>query len=431
MASSDGGGRPSGRRALIVSCVFPPEPVVSSQTSENVAAEMARRGYEVTVVTTFPNRPSGKLFEGYARWPPIQRRSVRGYRIIRCFSVFSRRSGMLSRFVENISFGLSGGWAALTLRRPDVIYSNTWPIFSTGILSLVARVRRIPLVLSVQDLYPESLISQKRIKKNSLPARFLRYLDVRIVRAGRSVIAISRRLGEACLERGAAGEKLHIIPDWVENDQEAGDETKGRELRKRMGLGEDEFLCVYGGNISAAAGLEPVLEAFAGMTNAARARFLVAGEGVRLAHCRELASRHGDRRILFYCPWPKADTFAVLGAADVLILPTRGDQSLVSVPSKLISYMLSGRPIIAMAHPDSDLAEILAASQCGWRLEPDAPGRFVEALGEAIALSPAERRRIGGRGRAYALATLTKESNLPRVIRILDEAAARPRERGS
>jgi glycosyltransferase involved in cell wall biosynthesis len=413
-------------RVLVVSCVFPPEPVVSSLTSENVAADMARRGHEVTVITTFPNRPSGKIFKGYSRWPLIQSRRGRGYRIIRCFSFFSKHSNILSRFVENIYFGLSGGLAALTLRRPDVIYTNTWPIISTGIVSLVSRLRRIPLVISVQDLYPESLISQKRIKENGRLARFLLYGDSRIVRGSRGVIAISRRFREACLKRGVAEEKLHVIPNWGESEDGAGDETKTLELRTRLGLGVRNFLCAYGGNISAASGIETVLQAFAGMKDAGEARFLIAGEGSRLPACRELARRNGDRRILFYCPWPKEDTLAVLGAADVLILPTRGHQSLVSVPSKLISYMLSARPVIALAHPDSDLSEIIAASECGWVIEPGQPGRLAEAIRGVMALSPEERRRIGQCGRRYALANLTRQSNLPRLIEILERAAETP-----
>ena len=76
----------------------------------------------------------------------------------------------------------------------------------------------------------------------------------------------------------------------------------------------------------------------------------------------------------------------ILGAADVLILPTRVRQSLVSVPSKLMSYMLAARPVIALALPQSDLAEVVERSGCGWIVEPDQPERLAALVSEVMLL---------------------------------------------
>ena len=146
-------------RVLLVSCVFPPEPLTSAQTSGEIAEELARRGHEVTVVAPFPSRPAGDPYPGYPRALFRRSRDQKGYDLIRSFSFFSRTSSLPSRFLENISFGISGAVAACRQKKPDIIYSNTWPLVATGIISLIARWRRIPLVISVQDAYPQSLIS--------------------------------------------------------------------------------------------------------------------------------------------------------------------------------------------------------------------------------------------------------------------------------
>ena len=164
-------------RCLIVSCVYPPEPVVSAHTSAQVAEMMAHLGYSVSVVTNFPNRPAGNLFPGFSRKLVQREQARKEIEIVRCFSTLSGKSRLLSRIAENLSFGLTAGWQALTLERPDVIYANTWPIFSTGILVFVAWLRRVPVVMSVQDLYPESLIVQGRIRESGLVARVLRWID--------------------------------------------------------------------------------------------------------------------------------------------------------------------------------------------------------------------------------------------------------------
>ena len=410
-------------RVFVVSCVFPPEPIVSSQTSEQIAQELASQGHDVTVITTFPNRPAGKIYPGYSRRLIYRQYDGAGYRIVRCFSFFSKRSRMLSRFLENISFGLIGGSVAFTLRRPDVIYANTWPVFATGLIYLVSWLRRIPLVISVQDIYPESLISQKRIKADGIFAKWLRYCDRAIVRGCHDVIVISWRFGEYCRQRGAAVERLHIVPNWGNEGEHTVDNVQAERFRARLGLCRDAFLCVYGGNISAASGIETVIYSFAYLRELGELRLLIAGEGSHLSICRDLAKKDDGLRVLFHSPWPREETFTVLSAADVLILPTRGNQSLVSVPSKLIAYLLSARPVIALAHADSDLADLISKSECGWVVEPDQPERLAGMIKGVMNLGPVGRKHHGQIGRVFALQNMTRMNNLPRVINIIEKAA--------
>jgi colanic acid biosynthesis glycosyl transferase WcaI len=105
-------------------------------------------------------------------------------------------------------------------------------------------------------------------------------------------------------------------------------------------------------------------------------------------------------------------------------LPTRGSQSLSSVPSKLITYMLTARPVIALALPQSDLAEILEQSACGWHVAPDAPDALTVKIREVAALSKAERLQAGEAGRKFALQNLSREVCLPKVVNVIESAAA-------
>jgi glycosyltransferase involved in cell wall biosynthesis len=237
------------------------------------------------------------------------------------------------------------------------------------------------------------------------------------------VIVISWRFGEYCGQRGAATERLHIVPNWGNEGEQAVDNVKAERFRASLGLCQDTFLCVYGGNINAASGIETVIHSFAYLRELGKLSLLIAGEGSQLSICRDLAKKDDSQRILFHSPWPRVETFTVLSAADVLILPTRGNQSLVSVPSKLIAYLLSARPIIALAHADSDLAELISKSGCGWVVEPDQPERLSGMIKEIMNMEPAERRHHGQMGRDFALKNMTRTNNLPRVINIIEKAA--------
>lgn len=412
-------------RFLIVSCVYPPEPVVSSQTSADVAEGLNQRGHAVTVVAPFPNRPGGRLYPGFSR-RLIKRQQIReGFELVRCFSFLSRSSRLISRLMENLSFGLVAGWVVLTAARPDLIYANTWPIMATGLLSVIARVRRIPLVISVQDLYPESLISQGRISENHPLSRLIRWIDSTIARGCQGVIVISESFAERYRnERGLDPRRLQVIPNWAHSELLTPNDDKAPNFRAAKNVPQDAFVILYGGNVGAAAGVDTIIRAFSQLQDAENLYLIIAGEGSSIPSCRELAQQLSCQRVLFHSPWAKDETSMTLASADLLILPTRGLQSMASVPSKLISYMLAARAVIASALPHSELAEMIESSQVGWVVEPDRPELLADLIRAAMTMEKVELQRKGQLGRAYALEKLTREVCLPRVIDLLENGGS-------
>ena len=226
-------------RVLVISCVYPPEPVVSAQTSAQIAEMLAHTNHTVTVVTSFPSRPAGKLFPGFSRKLVQRERTESGIEIVRCFSTLSPESRMFSRLLENLSFGLTGGWQALVAKRPQVVYANTWPIVATGLLFLVAKLRRIPVVISVQDVYPEALMTQQRIRDDGFMVRFLRWIDGVIARNSAHVIVISERFAEIYHDRRRVPpDRLSLVPNWIDSNQ-IDVNVSGQQFRLRKGIARD------------------------------------------------------------------------------------------------------------------------------------------------------------------------------------------------
>lgn len=414
------------KKATVVSCVYPPEPVVSAQTSAQIAEELNSLGFDVTVITAFPNRPAGKLFSGFSRKLSKRDKTDVNIEIVRCFATLSPTSRLSSRLLENLSFGLTSGWQVLTMPRPDVIYANTWPIIATGLLSFIAYLRRIPLVISIQDVYPEAMFAQQRISQDSFISRLMYQIDGIIARNSAHIIVISERFADIYRQhRQVNPARLSLIPNWIENNK-SGNPQLGKEYRIQQGLKDTEFLLVYGGNIGVAAGVEQLIESMHLLSKEPDIRLLVAGSGSQLLPCQRLAQQCGDR-VRFHSPWNTSDhPEKVLLAADLLVLPTRGEQSLASVPSKLLSYMLSGRPILAAALPDSDLANLIIQSGCGWVVAPDRPDLLAEKVREIKQLEPDNLNRLGQLGRNFVLQNLSKDICLPKVINILRDIANGP-----
>lgn len=409
-------------RIVVVSCVFPPEPVVSSRTSHDVARELAARGHHVTAIAPFPNRPAGRLYAGYRRALFRRETIPEGFRLVRCASFFSRRSSMVSRLTENISFGITSSLALLLRRKPDVIYANTWPIFAAGMLAIVARFRRIPLVLSVQDVYPESLTSQGRSGRGFV-VRILRAIDRWIVQNAKALVVISRNFAEIYRRtREVESSRIHVVPNWLSSEGTEDASDAAEACRSRNGIPRDAFLVTYGGNVGVAAAVETVIEMFRHLSDAPKVHLLVAGEGASLDDCWRLAAAIAPDRIHFQNVWP-GNTMDVLHAADAVILPTRAAQSQVSVPSKLISYLLAGRPVIAAVLRESDTAAMVIESGAGVVVNPDDPKGLAGAVREMAQRSRDERLRIGSAAREWAMTHVTTEACLPRLIDIVESAA--------
>jgi colanic acid biosynthesis glycosyl transferase WcaI len=410
-------------RCMVVSCVFPPEFTFSATTSASIAEELAARGQEVTVLAPFPSKPAGKLFPGYRRSMYSTRKMPQGYKLVHCFGVLAPKSGMVSRFLENLSFGVTAGLRLLFGERQDVIYSNAWPVFATLMIVSIAKLRGVPVVVSVQDVYPESLVSQVRTHPESLIFRVMRLIDGLIGRSAKALIVISHGFHEIYrTTRGVPSERIHVVHNWGDRKPVNVDSGANAQYREARGLPQEALLAVYAGNIGPAAGVEGIVEAFGKLRDLRNLYLLIAGSGSNLTSCMARASTLGLERVIFHSPWRHEETDAVLGAADLLLLPTIGNQSLASVPSKLISYLLAGQPVLAMVLPESETANMVRRAGAGWIVPPDNPDALAAEIRNIASLPAGELHSLGKSGKAFADENLCRESNLPKVVRILEMA---------
>ena len=279
-------------RTTIMSCVFSPEPVISAGTSFQIARELSIRGNHVRVISPFPSRPAGKLYPGYLRKLFAQDHAEEGFDVLRCFSSFSPRSTVVSRFLENLSFGITSGFALLTSSAPDVVYANTWPILAQGIISLICRMRMIPIVLSVQDIYPESLLAQNRIhNKHSWIYRFLRMIDTLITKNCTALIVISDQFRDLYLrDRKLTLDKVQVVPNWIDENELIVD-PPNNPIREQYKIPDDAFLVVYGGNIGKAANVDSMIRSFADLPDHEEIYLLIAGDGSEFDHCQKISPR--------------------------------------------------------------------------------------------------------------------------------------------
>lgn len=400
---------------FLFSCVFPPEPVVSAKTSEDIALHLHSLGHNVRVYCPKPNRNLNKFASAdYSIYPFI----VKNLNTIK-----SSNSGMISRFLENISFGFSSFFTILFSRKIDVVYANTWPVFSSFLIMVASKIRQIKLVISIQDIYPETLVSQNKIKEDSFLFKSILFLDKLTAINSSKVIVISSYFKDLYLiKRNVLQENILIVSNWQDSSLFSSlpmYESKA-EISTILKYDMNNVkLCVYGGNIGLASGvLELVREWIVSGTDM---HLLIAGSGSQLPEIQALLAQFNCQNIHLISPWPKELTSLVYSCSDILLLPISKGQESYSVPSKLIGYMFSAKPIAMSSFSPSQASKDLDASGGGLIFKTfDADS--IKLISEFLKNTP--QSKIDGMGKnnfEYALKNYDKNKSLSIIANVIQE----------
>jgi colanic acid biosynthesis glycosyl transferase WcaI len=412
-------------RLRIVVCTqwFPPE---KAAIPADIAAGLAAQGHDVSVLTGFPNYPTGRIYEGW-RQRPWADSGADGYRIRRVVQYPSHDASGTRRALSYLSFAVAAtvfGWRQL--RAADVVYVYHPPLTA----ALGAWLNRVtggaPYVLHVQDLWPDSVLAADLLGHRVL-AVTARLLD-RVCRAvyarAQSLVCIAPRMAELLAERGVPRAHIQVVNNWT-------DETVFRPVERdsdvAKSLGADGRTTVmFAGNMGPAQGLETAVRAAAAVAELPDFRLLLVGDGLGRAGLEARAAELGATNVRF-CGSRRLDEMAaVTAAADAQLVVLRDLPFLHgTVPSKLGSAMASGLPVVVSA--DGDAAALVDEAGAGWVC----PAEDVAALAEAfrcVAASPeAERRRRGAAGRAYYEQNMSRAAGVGRIGRILEAAAGTDR----
>ena len=410
-------------RVVIVNAVYPPEPVASAQIGRDIAVHLAQSGARVTVLCPAPTRPLGADYAALrpARGPLA--RVEEGVEVVRLPSYTAPQSRLLARMRESWSFGRC---ACRYLRRhvpaADVVYANTWPLLSQALLARHCAARGFPLVWHIQDLYPESVLMKLPAALRACVASPLIALDRWSMQRARRVVVLSESVRQAYLRsRGLAAEKVVTVLNWM--DEKRFEQLPERsEACARYGIPEDCFTFLYLGNIGPVAGVELLIEAFhAARIN--RAQLVIAGDGSAKAGCVALARRLQAKEVRFISDPVATNVPLMQSLGHVCLLPVRRGASMSSIPSKLIAYLFSAKPVLALLDDGSDTARCIREAQCGWVGEPEQVPWMKAKMAEVAALPAGELEAIGLRGRTFGLAHFGKTAGVERLASIVLAAA--------
>jgi len=400
---------------ILVSAVFPPEPVVSARLSYDLHESLTSGLHCNIVLRPCPTRSVDSDACG-------NNSLNNNIKMIASFS--SKNSKIFSRFYESWDFGYN---AASWLQRNGaqghfhVIYANVWPLFSQLHIVRAASALGIPVVMHVQDIYPESLMTKLSpfLYRSCFPV--LLALDRYIVKRCTAVVLISNRISKAYAESRRLSKTVHVIRNWVDATSFFVEYSR-EQVCQEYNIPGSCFTFMYLGNLSALSALDTAIRSFARIADHAN-QFVIIGEGSLKPDCEALTRQLGLCNVLFRSEPDPNKVARLQTMADVFVLPTRKGAAISSTPSKCISYMLSGKPIVAAVDAESDVGDDLRMAGCAWLCSPEHQEDIAIAMKIAQKTTPEVRQSMGEQARRYALREFSRDVCLPRLVGIIEAAA--------
>ena len=390
--------------------------------ASQLACRLASEGHQIAVVTSFPNRPLGAVYDGYRR----RSRSIEkegSLSVVRCaIWLIGAKRRLWNRAMENVTFGILSVLNAWRFGRPDVLVLETWPLLAVQIGTWLGRWWRVPVVYYVQDVYPEAAESAGFLPTRGLFSRLLRSWDRRLCMKSGKVIAISDTMRDLlCRNRAIPPARIAVIPNWVDREGFPR-ETVGDSWRNEMGIAPDVFVALYAGTMGLASGSDVLVDVAKHLETRTQILILCIGEGLLKKKMMRDATRAKLRNIRFEPFQPRRRLAEVHAAANAMLLTLSKDSQDASVPSKMVTYLAAGRPIVCAVQARSAISQQLEAAQAGVRTPPGDPDSIARAI-TLLAERPTEARQLGENGRKYFEKHLTFDRACRQFHEVLEEVA--------
>ena len=389
-----------GKNILIASCVFPPEPVVSATISFDLANKLVEHN-QVTVISPKPTRPLGYVFENLNFDKEIK------FKHVVTNSYTSSKSKIFPRFYESFSFGRHvEKYIRENKNNLDTVYINSWPIASQYLIIKICKKFKIETVTHIQDIYPETLINKLPLLR-SFFYKLLLPIDKYILVASRTVVTISSGMKSRLIEtRSLAEDKVKIVYNW-QNIKKANNVE-----RKKEG-----FTMMFLGSLSPSAQIESIINAFGELENE-KANLVIAGSGSEKEKLQKISKGYSGAKIEFISA-PSDEVANIQSQADVLVLSLREGVGKIALPSKLVSYMFSGKPVLAIVEKNCDIEQIIRESDGGWVVEQNKTDEIKNRMLELINLEANILKEKGENSLNFAINNLSREANLSKLEKII------------
>jgi glycosyltransferase involved in cell wall biosynthesis len=390
--------------------------------ANDVAFELVRKGYDVTVITAVPDYPKGVFFEGYG----LVKKSheiVNGCKVYR-LPIIPRGNGNAKQLVMNymsyfISASIFTFFHKIFFKYDAIFVHLTSPFFIGKCAVQMKKWQKIPLIFWTLDLWPESLTAAAGINN-----RFVLEPQIRMVRKVYTncdrILIGSKGFEKSICEKGDFKNKLVYFPNWAESLNSLKSLSQFETIEPFSLFSKDDFIILFAGNIGESQDLDCVLDAANELKMQSKIKFVFLGDGRAKNHLLKKQSDLGlDETVFFPGRFPIDSMPYFMDKAHVLLVSLRNELIFnVTVPSKLQFYMAQGKPVLGMLNGDG--ANLIRESHCGIAVPSSSKENLVQAIEKMVAMPRDELTSLGNNGKKFYEINFRKELRINQLNDIFE-----------
>lgn len=372
-------------KILFLTDNFPPEVNAPASRTFDHCREWVKNGDEVTVITCAPNFPQGKVYDGYKnKWH--QEEIIEGIRVIRVWSYIVANKGFIKRTLDFISFSITSFLAGLFVKA-DIIIATS-PQFFTALSGRTLKFwKRIPWIMEVRDLWPES-IKTVGAMNNGLFIKYFEWQEKRCYKSAKHIVVVTDSFKQRLIERGIPKSKISVIKNGVDRNLFIPSQTKDQEIEKTLGITEKKVIG-YIGTHGMAHKLDFILNcAEILQTTKPEYHFLFIGNGAEKDRLTQICKTKKLTNVTMLDSVPKKEVKRYISVLDICLINLRKSELFTTViPSKIFENAAMEVPILMGV--EGEAKEIVKKYNAGLCFEPENQNDFIKKLSE---ISKAETR---------------------------------------
>jgi colanic acid biosynthesis glycosyl transferase WcaI len=410
----------SALKILYISQYFPPEMGAPAARVSELSQHWVRAGHHVTVLTGFPNHPDGVIRQEYRRlfWRGVFRERIHGVDVVRTWLLPFPNRKVHERILNYSSFCASASLSGMFFPRPDVVIATS-PQLLTGIAGRwIAKVKDVPFILEIRDLWPESLAAVGIGRRNSKLHRAIGGIAEYLYRRANHIVVVTPAFRERLVQEWRVPEgRISVVQNGVETGLFSPRPVNER-LRNYIG-GDSHFVASFIGTLGLAHGLETLLCCAERLqSEAPDVIFALIGEGADRERVQSLAAAKLLKNLRFIPQQPREIIPDYICASDVcLVLLRKSEVFETVIPTKMLEFMSCGRPVILGVKGQAQ--EIIESAAAGICIEPGNS----DALCEAILQLKADqqlRQTLSRNGREYIVSRLSRQKTAVDYLEVLN-----------
>lgn len=355
-------------KVLFFTHYFPPESNAPANRTYEHLREWVKEGDDVTVITNFPNHPTGKLYAGYKN-AFYSEETIDGIRVMRVWTYLTPNKGFFRRILNYLTYMNMSVLNSFRVTKPDVILGTSPQFFAAVAGYIVSVLKRRPYIFELRDIWPESIKSVGAMN-HSFFISILEKLELFLYRRADLVVSVTDSFVENLSERGIDRSKIVVVKNGVNLDLFFPiEEDRKREEKKKLGY-SGKFLVSYIGTIGMAHAVSKLVDAAKLLRAHESIHFLIIGDGAERENIVRKVAALGLKNVSILGQKPREEVPVYYRISGAVVVPLKKVPIFTKViPSKIFEIMGAGKPILISV--DGEARKIVEEANSGLFSEPE------------------------------------------------------------